>query len=106
MLNSAPQWQRIKDLSLQMQAQLQAGDWSALPALQQQQQEMLEAFFARPCLVGETEQRAEDILQILALNRQMVDSLQETQQEMAAAFQKFLSAKPAMNAYRQVSHHK
>jgi len=40
MLASAPQWQQIKDLSLQMQAQLEAGDWSNLPALQQQQQTM------------------------------------------------------------------
>ena len=106
MLNSAPQWQAIKDLSLQMQAQLQAGDWSDLPALQQQQQAMLDAFFARPSLVGQTEQRAEDILQILELNRQMVSSLQETQQEMASAFQKFMSAKPAVNAYQQVSDHR
>lgn len=105
MLKRRSQWQSIKAISQQMQEQLAEGDWAQIMLMQQQRQAMLDAFFSSST-AEQTEQQAAEILQLLEMNRQMTASLQQTQHEMSAAFQKFMGARAGTRTYQQISDHK
>ena len=105
MTNRSFLWQSIKAISQQMQEQLAQGDWESLVAMQHKRQFMLDDFFSH-MPQEQTEQQAAEILQLLEMNREMTASLQQSQLEMAAAFQKFMGGQAGAQTYRQISAHK
>lgn len=99
----ASQWQQIVTITEQMQQQVADAAWEEVMSLQLQREKMLNDFFNSGDVSQKPLNCADEIKQLLAMNKEISDSLQNTQHEMADVFCKIMSSKAGISAYTQVS---